>query len=319
MKSLMQSCLALLIALPAVAQANCLQTPIPGTTITSNFGLRFHPVYHTWKSHNGTDMRASMFTKVNAANSGQVTFSGYMGSAVNTVIILGADGLQTRYFHLSKPGVSTGSSVSAGQIIGLSGDTGEASAAPHLHFEARTNGGTRPVDSRSLLCQVLPEKSDAGPEKSGNGQPQPGGGSSTPTASSGAANPSGSGGAPAKFDSLPDLNGYEGMSDQEMLLMEVSRRFLNPDWHIQMGGCGRDINQTEIDGKPHEGIDCKKFFRQELLSMTALQNMIAERRHDTEERVQAIRATQAIGRIKSNPSSTINLNLLRQKAQSMAR
>lgn len=296
-----------LLALPGIAAAGCLQPPIPGTTITSNFGLRFHPVFHTWKSHNGTDMRAAMYTKVNAAQTGQVTFSGFMGGGGNVVIILGQDGTQTRYLHLSKAGVSPGTVVSAGQLIALSGNTGHASAAPHLHFEARLDGGSRPVDSRSLLCSSLPEKNGAGPDKSGDGKPAPGG-NSNPTSSGGTTQ--------VNFNSGPDFNGYEGMSEQDIFKLEAERRFLNPDWHIRVGGCGNDINQEAIDGKQHDGLDCKKFFRQEMLTMDGLQNWISEQRMATKERIQAMLATNSIDRVKA--SRTMEMEALQKTAQRMA-
>lgn len=302
MLRIMLTGLMLMASAPAWA-LSCLQPPIPGTTITSNFGLRFHPVHKTWRSHNGTDMRATMYTKVNAAHAGQVTFSGYMGGGGNAVIVLGQDGTQTRYLHLSKSGVRPGMIVAAGQQIALSGNTGHASAAPHLHFESRLDGGTRPVDARSMLCQSLPEKNGAGPDKSGNGSPAPGG-QANPTSSSGTAD--------ASFNSTPDFNGFEGMSDQDIFKIETERRFLNSDWHIKMGGCGNDINQTAIDGQVHEGVDCKKFFRQELLSMSALQNWIAERKMLSKERVEAMRATRAIDQIKA--SKVVNLDALRSAA-----
>lgn len=264
--------------------AACLQPPIPGTIITSNFGLRFHPVYKTWRAHKGTDMRAAMYTQVRAASSGVVTFSGYMGGGGNAIILLGQDGVQTRYLHLSKAGVQVGKTVTAGEPIALSGNTGEASAAPHLHFEARPNGGSQLVDSRTLLCQALAEKPGAGPDKTGDaGQIPPG--NANPTAQKVDAG--------AVF-STTSLSAYEGMSEMEMLRMEAERRFMNPDWHTKLAGCGRDINQAAIDGKEHPAMQCSTYLRRELIEIDALNQYIGMKRHDSLERINAIMANRNI-------------------------
>lgn len=287
------------VAFMSASQASaCLQQPIPGTLITSNFGMRFHPVYKTWKSHNGTDMRAAMFTPVKAAHAGQVTYSGFMGGGGNVVIILGADGVQTRYLHLAKAGVPAGSFVDAGQLIAQSGNTGHASAAPHLHFETRLNGGSTPVDSRSLLCQALAEKTGAGPDASGNGQQAPAG-------------PRGADGAPVNFDSEPNFNGWADMSEMDILRNEVERRFLNPDWHITMNGCGADINMTAIDGVERAPMACNAFLRKEMLVMTSLKNYLKFKVRESRERVASMVSTRLIDQVKADRSE---LNQLRIQA-----
>lgn len=236
------------------AQA-CLELPIPGTIITSNFGYRFHPVFKTWKGHNGTDFRAAMYTPINAAHAGRVTFSGFLGSAGNAMIIMGADGVMTKYFHLSKPGIPAGSNVTAGQQIALSGNSGHASAAPHLHFEARIKGGTQPVDSRTLLCTQPPEKAGAGPDRqSPAGEVAPGATSTTID------------------DSGTNFQGWEDMSEIEIIQAESERRFLNEDWHIKLAACGNDANQQLISSTTGGSMSCGSYLRRELSEMQALSN-----------------------------------------------
>jgi murein DD-endopeptidase MepM/ murein hydrolase activator NlpD len=74
-----------------------------------------------------------------AAASGVVTYVGYMGTAGNAVIVDNGNGVTTMYYHLSGFNVSTGQSVTAGQTIAYSGNTG-ATSGPHLHFAVRVNG-----------------------------------------------------------------------------------------------------------------------------------------------------------------------------------
>jgi murein DD-endopeptidase MepM/ murein hydrolase activator NlpD len=61
----------------------------------------------------------------------------------HTVVIDHGDGRQTRYAHLSEPLVQAGESVTEGQVVGKSGNSGR-STGPHLHFEMLVNG--RAVD-----------------------------------------------------------------------------------------------------------------------------------------------------------------------------
>ena len=89
--------------------------------------------------HNGIDIAASVGTPVLASASGVVISakaSGYNGGYGSMVIISHAGKIQTVYGHLSSVNVSTGQTVSQGQVIGAVGNTGK-STGPHLHFEVR--------------------------------------------------------------------------------------------------------------------------------------------------------------------------------------
>lgn len=107
--------------------------------VTSQFGTRYHPVYHTYKTHNGVDIGASYGTNVLAANGGTVTTAKYSSSYGYYIVINHGNGMTTLYAHMSKLLVSAGQKVSQGQVIGLVGSTG-VSTGPHLHFEVSVNG-----------------------------------------------------------------------------------------------------------------------------------------------------------------------------------
>jgi len=83
--------------------------------------------------HYGVDIRVPVGTPVLAAAPGDVFWTG-QGEISGKAIILKHNGaFATFYFHLSRVDVKKGDSVKRGQVIGLSGKTGNATA-PHLHF-----------------------------------------------------------------------------------------------------------------------------------------------------------------------------------------
>ncbi|HVI41383.1 MAG TPA: M23 family metallopeptidase, partial [Anaerovoracaceae bacterium] len=109
------------------------------TRVTSEFGMRYHPILKVNKMHTGIDIGAASGTKVLAANSGTVIKAGWNNSYGNVVMIDHGGGIVTLYAHNSKLLVSTGDVVAKGQNISLVGSTGN-STGPHIHFEVRVNG-----------------------------------------------------------------------------------------------------------------------------------------------------------------------------------
>jgi LysM repeat protein len=95
-----------------------------------------------WAGHLGIDIAAGLGAPVYAADSGVVTMAtgGYNYGYGNVVQIDHGNGYSTVYAHLSAYFVSVCQSVSAGQQIATSGNTGNSQGA-HLHFEVRQNGG----------------------------------------------------------------------------------------------------------------------------------------------------------------------------------
>ena len=125
-----------------------LASPIPGARITSNFGSRFHPIFHEWRTHTGVDFGAGTGTAIRAAADGEVAFAGSRGGYGYATIIDHGGSLATLYAHQSAILVRAGQAVKRGQVIGRVGSTGY-STGPHLHFEVRVAG--TPVDPRRYL------------------------------------------------------------------------------------------------------------------------------------------------------------------------
>ncbi len=113
--------------------------PISGGRLSSNFGRRKAPKRGASTYHKGVDWATPTGTAVVASSGGVVARAGWGSGYGYVVYINHPDGRQTRYGHLSKVLVSTGQTVSQGQKIALSGNTG-VSTGPHLHFEILING-----------------------------------------------------------------------------------------------------------------------------------------------------------------------------------
>jgi murein DD-endopeptidase MepM/ murein hydrolase activator NlpD len=133
-----------------------LALPLNLLTITSYFGKRFHPIYHKEQMHAGIDLKA-VFEPVYAFAEGKVTEAGYDSRSGNYITLLhGSNGtLSSIYAHLSCLLVSVGDRVLAGNIIGISGNTG-SSTAPHLHFALKVdNRFVDPVPVMKVLIDLL--------------------------------------------------------------------------------------------------------------------------------------------------------------------
>ena len=123
-----------------------LKAPLKYSRISSKFTYaRKHPIYKVYRPHTGVDYAAPKGTPVHAVADGVVTFKGWGGGGGNTLKIKHPGSLQTGYMHLSgyAKGISQGSRVAQGQLIGYVGSTG-ASTGPHLDFRVWKNG--TPID-----------------------------------------------------------------------------------------------------------------------------------------------------------------------------
>lgn len=120
--------------------------------VTSDYGMRFHPILHYWRLHAGTDIRTYCGTPLYAAASGTVEWARARSGFGNQIMLnhgyWNGASLMASYNHLTSFAVSAGQNVSQGQLIGYAGNTG-TSAACHLHYEVYVNGST--VDPRPMI------------------------------------------------------------------------------------------------------------------------------------------------------------------------
>ena len=120
--------------------------PLPGHTyISCHFG---EVDAFGNAGHRGTDIPAPEGTPILAAHSGTVLVSGWNDSYGNQVLLDNGAGLSTRYAHMTQTAVTAGKAVTAGQVIGYVGNTGDSTGF-HLHFELM-QGGVR-VDPLSFV------------------------------------------------------------------------------------------------------------------------------------------------------------------------
>lgn len=262
--------LSLVLAGPP-AVAACLTVPAPSSLVTSLYGWRFHPVMQTWRMHRGVDLRAEMGTTLVAAHGGVAQIASSAGGG-NELRIIGQDGTVTRYLHLTRAIVEPGATIKAGQEVAISGNSGHASAAPHLHLEVYPGGLGTHVNPEPMLCPSPARKAGAEqvegfpimacrPEAGASCKPSAVSPSVPPIAGAGAIG----GPVPQEFDD---------MSTAEILSSEVMKRFANPDWYVQLQ------SRTVIP------------LLAEYLHMLALEGALALERSRVRERIESLLAVR---------------------------
>ena len=119
------------------------------SVVTSEFGTGRLFNGRVTSRHLGVDFRGAVGEPIRAANRGVVALVENFFLAGNVVYIDHGAGVVTAYFHLSKPLVAAGDTVTRGQRIGLVGATGRVTG-PHLHWAARY--GTITVNPLDLVA-----------------------------------------------------------------------------------------------------------------------------------------------------------------------
>ena len=113
--------------------------PVEGVRLTSDYGMRVHPVLGSRRAHKGIDLAGPVGTPVLATADGVVSKAEWFSSYGLYISLEHGGDIQTRYGHMSRLNVAAGQQVRKGDVIGFVGSTGR-STGPHLHYEVRVAG-----------------------------------------------------------------------------------------------------------------------------------------------------------------------------------
>lgn len=113
--------------------------PLKVMYVTSPFGWRIHPIYKDERLHEGVDLRA-YYVPVYSYQPGIITKTLDFGGYGKQIFITHYNGSISHSAHLSKVLVTKGQTVKEGQQIGITGNSGSLTTAPHLHFGIKING-----------------------------------------------------------------------------------------------------------------------------------------------------------------------------------
>ena len=108
--------------------------PMRYTKISSPFGMRYHPILHRRRMHDGIDFVNKVGTPIKSVADGKVIYKGRLGGYGKAVKIRHQNGYITLYGHMKGfAHIRVGQYIKQGRVIGYMGNTG-LSTGPHLHF-----------------------------------------------------------------------------------------------------------------------------------------------------------------------------------------
>ncbi|SDG12103.1 M23 family metallopeptidase [Pelagibacterium luteolum] len=131
-----------------------------GGTLRSRYGYRSHPIFRDYRLHTGVDLAARTGTPIYAGGDGIVEMAQWYSGYGRYVELSHSNGYNTAYAHMSAiaDGITPGTRVSQGQVIGYVGSTGQ-STGPHLHYEIKINGNTvDPLAVKLPRANTLPQQ-----------------------------------------------------------------------------------------------------------------------------------------------------------------
>jgi murein DD-endopeptidase MepM/ murein hydrolase activator NlpD len=127
--------------------------PVQGR-ITGGFGERMDPFHGEGAFHSGVDISTEYGERILAPADGVVTFSGFQGGYGKIMVLQHANGISTRFGHMSSFAKRVGQTVRRGEVIGYVGTTGRTTG-PHLHYEVRVHNA--PVNPYRYLRHTWPQ------------------------------------------------------------------------------------------------------------------------------------------------------------------
>lgn len=135
--------------------------PIKFSHISSTFSSsRYHPILHYRRAHKGIDLAAPIGTPIQATGDGTIATIGRHNGYGNMIEIKHDKTFSTLYGHMLRfaKGLSKGTKVKRGQVIGYVGQTGLASG-PHCHFELHVHDQPRnPTTTYLPTASPIPPK-----------------------------------------------------------------------------------------------------------------------------------------------------------------
>jgi len=132
-----------LYALPSVM-------PVPNYSVTSDFGVRRHPITGQTHFHTGLDLLSQTGDeKVHPVKPGVVVLAQFHPQYGNTVVVRHTNGVESLYAHLANINVKLGDKVTQESVLGNIGSTGSSSTGKHLHLEILIGG--YPVNPQKVI------------------------------------------------------------------------------------------------------------------------------------------------------------------------
>ena len=124
--------------------------PVPNYSVTSDFGVRRHPLTGQTHFHTGVDMLSQTGDeKVHPVKPGVVVLAQFHTQYGNTVVVRHTNGVESLYAHLANINVKLGDKVTNESVLGTIGSTGSSSTGKHLHLEILIGG--YPVNPQKVI------------------------------------------------------------------------------------------------------------------------------------------------------------------------
>lgn len=105
-------------------------------SVNHSYPVKGRLTQNSHPGHIGLDFGVVVGTPVHSTIEGKVTYAGWSDAGYGNLVIVENGPYKTYYAHLSEIPVTTGQIIQQGDVIGLSGNTGN-STGPHVHYEVR--------------------------------------------------------------------------------------------------------------------------------------------------------------------------------------